>query len=142
MFVAFMALLSGGTIVLNRMLNAEAGTRVGVWPSTLHNYVTGLLTSLALMLMTGTFFDTLPPQWYLYTGGLIGVAVVVLSSVASPHLPAFLMTLLVFISQFLSGMLMDTLAGRSFSSVKLGGAAIVIVGLFVYILGEKSAKAE
>ena len=142
MLASLAALLSGGTIVLNRMLNAESGTHIGIWPSTLINYITGLMTSLLLLMMTGAWFGPLPTQWYLYTGGLIGVLVVSLSSYASPHLPAFSVTLLLFMSQFLAGMVMDAFIGRATPWLKILGAGIVLAGLIVYVMGERATEKQ
>lgn len=133
------ALMSGGTIVLNRMLNAEQGKRIGVWPSTVFNYVTGLLTSLVVLVGMGAWgIGGLPPTWWLYCGGLIGVGVVAMSSLAAPHLPVFLMTLLMFVSQFGAGMVLDAVKGVGMVGWRAAGAAVVVLGLLIYVLGERT----
>ena len=143
MLAAISALLSGGTVVLNRMLNAALGTRLGLWPSTAFNYITGLITSLLLVLALGSWFTgPLPPIWYLYTGGLIGVAVVTISSAAAPHLPVFLMTLLVFVSQIVTGMIIDAAQGRATPAHKILGAIVVLAGLIVYVKGEHESTQQ
>ena len=143
MLAILCALMSGGTIVFNRMLNADLGTKLGLWPSTVINYITGLFTSIFLMIALGSWLiGPLPSEWYLYTGGLIGVAVVMLSSAAAPHLPVFLMTLLVFVAQLVTGMILDAMAGRATPVHKVLGALVVLGGLVVYVVGEHRATKE
>ncbi len=143
MLAVVCALLSGGTIVMNRMLNAEQGTRIGIWPSTVFNYITGLVTSLLIVVAFGSWRITaLPSEWWLYCGGLIGVCVVAMSSLAAPHLPVFLMTLLMFVSQFLAGMVLDAAKGVGDGGWRVAGAAVVVIGLVIYVLGERQAPVK
>ena len=135
-----MALLSGGTIVLARMLNADAGARIGIWPSTFFNYVTGFLMALVMIILFGSgFADPFSARWYFYLGGMVGVAVVSLTSTIASHLPAFLSTLLLFISQFYAGMIVDAVNGRATPPLKLIGAAVVTIGVLIDVLGDKKS---
>lgn len=135
---ALLALLSGGTIVLNRTLNAEAGTRLGVAQSTVFNYITGLCTSLLVLLaVREPLVWPMPGVWFLYTGGLMGVCVVMLSNYAAPHMSVFLMTLLVFVSQFAAALAIDALAGLALSPLKALGGLFVLGGLVLYVVGER-----
>ncbi len=139
MLAILCAVMSGGTIVMNRMLNAEQGTRIGVMQSTVFNYVTGLVTALALLVGFGAWRGVgLPGAWWLYLGGMIGVGVVAMSSLAAPHLPVFLMTLVMFVSQFGAGMVLDALKGVGEGGWRIAGAALVVLGLLVYVLGERN----
>lgn len=133
-----LALLSGGSIVLNRMFNAELGKKLGLMPSTFFNYVTGLFISLLVLFVVHEPL-TMPASgnWTMYTGGLLGVLVVTLSSFAAPHMSVFLMTLLVFVSQFLAALFIDAFNGLALSPTKALGGLLVLVGLVLYVLGEK-----
>ncbi len=135
---AMLALFSGFSIVLNRVLNAEAGVRIGVTQSTVFNYITGLLVSLAALFIAREPF--IPPSFenpMLFTGGLMGVCVIWLSNYAAPRLSVFLMTLIVFVSQFVTALCIDAFAGTPLSLLKALGGLCVLVGLVLYVLGEK-----
>lgn len=136
-----MALLAGGSVVLNRVLNADIGKELGIRQGTVFNYITGLITSLIVMLILREPFVPLPTHnLLLYTGGMIGVAVVMLSNYAAPKLSVFLMTLLVFVSQFATALIIDGLSGLPLSWLKALGGAFVLGGLAVHVIGEKKRQ--
>lgn len=140
----FMALLSGVSNVFNRMLNAEAARRLGVAQSTFFNYVTGLSTSLLVLLAVGEPFTPPPVNQgaFMYLGGLVGVATVSICSFAAPHLSAFSMTLILFVGQFLTSFVVDYLSGIALSPARLCGAAIVLLGLCAYLCCERGEQAR
>ena len=80
-----LAALSGASIVVGRMLNAQASERVGLGRSTFNNYWVGLIVSIAALLISGERLS-MPAQAgnaFMYLGGPMGVAVVMLSSIVS-----------------------------------------------------------
>lgn len=134
MVAVVFGILAGASIVLGRMLNAGLSAHIGPYRSTFYNYVTGLLLSLALLLLSGEALPALSlpssfRQYAMYTGGLLGVMVVMISNIITPRMSAFLLTLLIFISQLVSGVAIDALAGTPVSAGKIAGGALVLLGV-------------
>ncbi|MEN6470161.1 MAG: DMT family transporter, partial [Clostridiaceae bacterium] len=99
-----------------------------------YNYVTGLIFSLLLLAVSGeavpAFF--LPEglrRYAMYAGGLVGVIVVSVSNIITPRMSAFLLTLLIFVSQLVSGVAIDALGGAPVSAGKLLGGVLVLLGV-------------
>ncbi len=135
--IVFLAILAGVSIVVSRFLNAGSADKNGLSVSTLMNYLTGLAVSLIVLTLareSGGFqpkaHDTFNPL--IYSGGLVGVVTVFLSSYLARRLPAFLMTLLIFIAQLLTALALDYLLTGQFSLMKLLGGLLVLGGLWHY----------
>lgn len=143
-------LLSGLSIILNRIINSNLAQKIGLFRSTLYNYITGLFVSVVFMLIskeTGLFssvaFDTAP--FWGYLGGFVGVSVIVLSSYLTPRISAFYLTLLLFIGQLFAGILIDFIRAGVFSPAKLIGGLLVFAGLaynMIYDRKKESAETE
>ena len=67
--------------------------------------------------------------WYVYTGGLVGVAVVTLSSYLSGKVSSFYLTLLLFVGQLFTGIVIDGLSTGKISIYQVVGGLLVILGL-------------
>lgn len=132
--IMVLAFLCGGVIVLNRIMNAGLGQFIGVMPSTLMNYITGLATSFVIVLLVAepapaNLLPATPQQALLYTGGLLGICAVSISSIVAVKLPSLQVTLYVFVSQLCAGMLLDYLFFSNFSFSQLAGGVFVLAGL-------------
>lgn len=132
------AFSAGSTIVLARSINGYLAKKIGAYQSSYFNYLTGLFTSLIIwLLMTfptsvsiQTFLDI--PNTVMFFGGVIGVInIVILNLVVSKIAPLHL-TLIVFIAQLASGVVLDYFLYDSFSFKKLIGCCIVFLGLIHY----------
>lgn len=127
-----LGILSGATIVVGRMCNAELGARIGNYKGTFYNYITGLFGSALLLFVVGGIKPlgiAQPVNIAMYLGGLVGVVNMIISNTIIPKMSAYVMTLLVFISQLASGIVIDTLMGSSVSIGKVAGGALVLLGL-------------
>lgn len=143
----FIAVLTGANIALCRFLNAGYAAKNGLNMSTLMNYITGLITALVVLWISGEAFGlTLggpsPANPFIYLGGAVGVLSWLLSNYLTPKLPAFLLTLLIFVSQLLTALLLDYLLSGLFSPGKLLGGLIVLLGLWHYQRVHKLASAQ
>ena len=79
------------------------------------------------------------PLW-VYLGGAVGAVGIFLCNVVTPRLPVLQMSLVVFVGQLFTGMVIDGFMGR-FSLGTLVGGAIVAAGMLVNILVDRrSAK--
>lgn len=131
---ALLSFLSGCTMVSSRMVNAALAARSGVGYSTTMNYATGQLGSAAVFVCLGmpmaAPFPAEGQSLLLYLGGALGAAGILLSNVVTPRLPALQMSVIVFVGQVFSGMVIDGLSGR-FSAGILVGGLLVAAGMLV-----------
>ena len=81
-------------------------------------------------------------QYAMYTGGLLGVIVVLISNIITPRMSAFLLTLIIFVSQLVSGIVIDALTGTPVSIGKLIGGALVLFGVLYNRKIEQKDKTE
>ena len=126
--------IAGVCIVVTRTINAKLSVLTTVRIGGFYNYFTGLLTSLIVLLLLGGSEATLTgftfsPNWYIYFGGILGVCVVVLSNITVVKISAFYLTLLIFVGQVFSGVLVDMVISQEFSARILVGGVFVTSGL-------------
>lgn len=134
MIYIIIAVLSGITIVTSRSVNSVLADKIGMYQSTFFNYVLGLIGSLLLLFISGETFKLFSSQsytapWFYYTGGLVGVISVTLSSYLTSKVTSFYLTLLIFIGQLFTGILIDYIASGYLSIYQLIGGILVIIGL-------------
>lgn len=132
MFFILISVASGAIIVISRILNTKLSEKVGLIQSSFFNYFTGLLSSIILF---GIFKDKVTLNqlynipFYAYLGGILGVIVVILSSVVTPKMSSFYITLIIFIGQLFTGIIIDYITFKSISFAKIIGGLLVIAGL-------------
>lgn len=134
MIYIIIAMLSGVSIVLSRLINANLAERIGLFQSTFYNFLTGLMFSTIIFLFINESYDlsslsnfTIP--FYAYFGGLIGVFSITLSNYTAPKISAFYMTLLIFIGQIVTGIIIDYFLLNELSMGKIVGSIFVTIGL-------------
>ncbi|MFA9376419.1 MAG: DMT family transporter [Lachnotalea sp.] len=132
-----LAILSGVTIVVSRMTNAKLGKELSVYQSTFFNYIIGFIGSLIVLALMGGRFAFEPSisvtgiRYYaMFFGGVIGVAVISISNIITPKISAFSLTIIIFVSQLFSGIIIDYFLYGEFSMGKVIGGVLVLVGLF------------
>lgn len=143
LFPILLSLLSGFTIVVSRTLNGGLALATSDLKSTWFNYFIGLIVSTSVLLIWGQnepLFTSFHPsrELFLYCGGLLGVAVIVLSNIAVTKISAFYMTLFLFIGQMSTGIISDFILTQSFSFKNLAGGICVAVGLSLNLWFENS----
>ena len=143
--VVLLTVLSGMNTVLTRQLNAECGVRNGLTMSTLLNYATGLVTSLLVLLVMGRpAAAASAPEGFravlMFLGGAVGVLVIFLCNYLTPRMPALMLTLLFFVAQLATAILLDVWLKGAFSPGQLAGGALVMLGLLFYQSVEKKRK--
>ena len=130
----FFALLAGVSIVLSRSVNALLAEKTGA----LSNYASGLLASLAFLLLFAPHISPALPQLMkngnaiLLMGGVIGVINIIILNRIVTRIPPLQLTLIVFVAQLASGMLLDYFLLDLFSMRKLIGCSIVVIGLLIH----------
>lgn len=141
-----MAVLAGISIVVARIINANLANRIGLFQGTVFNYLTGVLFSLIFLLFSKEMLSLGNIDWksipiWAYLGGIVSVAVVVLSSYVTPKISVFYQTLFVFIGQLFVGIIVDFVVLNQLSIGKVIGGILVLVGLTLnLVLDTKSLK--
>lgn len=138
MIYIIIAILSGVTIVTSRSINYILANKIGMYQSTFFNYVLGLIGSLLLLVISGETFrlfssSSYDVNWFYYTGGLVGVVSVTLSSYLSSKVSSFYLTLLLFVGQLFTGILIDYISSGNISIYQVIGGFLVAIG-FTYNL--------
>ncbi len=137
-------LFSGVTIVLARMLGSRLAQSCGAPYSSLMNYITGLIGSLIAFWVTGAVVTSAFPapggSVTMYLGGALGLVSVYMLNRITHRLPATQLTLLIFIGQLFSGLLLDYFATHKFSPGMLAGGLLVLAGLALNIRGDRKGR--
>lgn len=143
---ASVAIAAGITNLLARNINSILAEKIGLFEGTFFNYITGLFFSALFLLFSGEFlnisfglFKSVPFPAYL--GGLIGVFVVSMSSLAASKISAFYLTLIMFLGQLFTGIVLDYLSTGILSVGKLIGGFFVVLGLGYNLLIDKKISA-
>lgn len=139
------AFTSGVLLVVSRSYNSRLAENTSVYISTFFNYVAGLVTAIPVFLLFGRGEPalqsfTLSSNWWIYLGGAIGVMTVWLSNVVVVKIPQLYITLLMFVGQVFTGVLLDALIDGAFSTANLIGGALVALGLALNLLLERRAS--
>lgn len=131
MFGIVLSAAAGAALLLQRIVNGRLAEKTDVWVSTMWTYITGLGCAILLLFATGTAkIPAVHPAPYMYLGGAIGVATVTLSSVVVDKVPQFALSLLMFIGQVFTALLLDWMFSGSFSLPNLIGGMAALLGLW------------
>lgn len=145
MLYILLAILSGVSVVISRIINSKLAEEIGTFQGTFFNYLTGLITSTIFLLITKDYIN-IPPihelnlPIYSYLGGSIGILVVVLSNYTTPKVSSFSLTLLVFIGQLSIGIIIDYFNSNTLSVGKLIGGLFILIGLTYNIVVDKKIQ--
>jgi len=132
MFFILISIASGSIVVISRILNTKLSEKVGLMQSSFFNYFTGLLSAVILFSVVkekvtlNQFYDI--PLWA-YLGGILGIAIVILSSVVTPKMSTFYITLIIFIGQLFTGIIIDCITLKTIPFAKIIGGLLVVAGL-------------
>jgi transporter family-2 protein len=132
MFFILISIASGAIVVISRILNTRLSEKVGLMEASFFNYFTGLLSALILFAIvkdkiTLSEFYNIP--FWAYLGGALGIVVVILSSVVTPKMSSFYITLIIFIGQLFTGIIIDCITIKTIPFAKIIGGLLVVAGL-------------
>jgi transporter family-2 protein len=141
-----LSFLAGFTIVLSRTLNAKLGELTTIGVSTFFNYLVGTVISILVFFALGTRGFSLDgfeisPDPFMYIGGFLGVCAILLSNILVTKIPAFYLTLTLFIGQVFMGIVIDALIAQEFSIPILIGGILVAAGLCTDLMLDRKKKA-
>lgn len=136
-YAVFFSLAGGVTVVLSRTVNARLSKHTGEMQSSFFNHVVGLFVSIAAALIVSEPLQTVPftiqTSW-MYCGGILGVTIVLLYNITVPKVPAFRLTLLSFVGQVFTGIVIDILLNVTYSKASFTGALLVTGGIVLNML--------
>ena len=145
LFAIFVCIAAGIFIVAARNINSMLAEKKGLYVSTFFNYLTGIFFAVLFLLFSS---ETLrlsvksmgQVPWWAYLGGLVGVVVVTMSNHLTPKISAFYMTLIIFIGQLFTGIVIDYFALHILSVGKLSGGLLVLLGLACNLYFDKKTQ--
>ncbi len=142
LLAVILSFLAGLSILSSRILNAKLSEKTSLYISTFYNYFMGFLTSIIVFFLLGGT----EPIWagatfswnaFMYMGGMLGVGVIALSSVASFKVSSFYLSLFLFIGQIGTSIVIDAVFFFSFTFINLLGGILVALGLCVNLIVDK-----
>ncbi|MGC5325442.1 DMT family transporter [Brevibacillus sp. SYSU BS000544] len=145
MYIA-MALLTGVLVIMSFIINSNLAKQIGVFQGTLINYIVGLICSVIVWIIAsgtesvnlGLFGNV--PMWA-FIGGGVGVMIVVISNILIPTIPAVYSTLLIFIGQLSTSVVIDYFAGNEVTTGKIVGGLLILSGLFYnFMIDNRATK--
>lgn len=145
MIYSLLALISGGTVATSILLNARLGAVKGLYKGVFVNYLMGVIVSIPIILIFNGF--KLPsvefswPMIFALSGGAIGYVVVSLNNHITPKIGILYVTILLFIGQLGTGVIIDAFREGSVSPGKITGGILIIAGLAYLLYVEKKQTA-
>lgn len=136
-----MSIAAGVSAVFSRLANAQLSVRTSAAGSTFTNHWVGLVGCIVLMFIAepdimGCLQVTGVPLWA-FGGGFVAVGMITLWNIAGPKVSAFRLTLLSFVGQVFTGILIDLLIGNGFSKQVFIGGVFVVAGVLLNMITDK-----
>lgn len=136
---------AGVSVVISRTLNARLAEYTGALRGSLVNHIVGLMVTvvLAFAVMIKNGFPNITAgalRPWIYTGGMLGVACILLNNLCVPRVSAFRMSMLTFSAQILTGILIDIWSGVGYSDTSFTGGILVSAGIIVSAVCEKISE--
>jgi bacterial/archaeal transporter family-2 protein len=133
---ALLAPLVGAVITLMNGVNSVFSVAVGNYLATLVIHIVGLAALCLILAFRKESGDGKKLPWYMYSGGIVGVATVFVCNIAYSELGASLAVALALLGQMLGSVLVDStgfLGRRKYplSLRSLPGVVLALVGVFV-----------
>ncbi len=141
-FYAFFALLIGGAVATQAILNSALRGRTDLITTLFANAIPIILISTLWISTTKNAFSRLPgggsaAPWWMYGGGILGTFIVAVSMVVLPKLGASWALLLIVLGQLLIGLLADHFGWLGLVQVPINkerilGTILVLVGCWLF----------
>ncbi|MFV0364778.1 MAG: DMT family transporter [Suipraeoptans sp.] len=139
-FAVLFAFGSGISVVLSRTINSKLSDKIGALQGSLVNHAVGLPITIVLAFLFGSSFvintASLTSSPWIYTGGIMGVIVVLLSNIIVPKVSAFKVTVLMFVGQLFTGIGIDIFLGNDFMDKSFIGGITISAGIIINLIIE------
>lgn len=141
-FLPILLVFSAGiSIVISRQINAKLSMHCNPYTASFYNFFTGLVTAVVAYVIYRSLFSVSAinqpirwEDWWIFSGGIIALGVVILSNVVVLKISSFAMTIITFGGQILTGLLIDYLMMGSFSIQNFVGVLFALSGLGINLL--------
>lgn len=145
------ALLAGSAIATQAAINSQLNKSLAQQPlmAAFISFLVGTLFLFILVLIKGQLSHSLTllgqiPAWK-FTGGFLGVILVVSTTVLAPKLGLANMLFFIILGQLLSAMLIDhfglfSMPQQPVITSKIIGLIIILIGIFIFLFGNKFSK--
>lgn len=142
MLYIVMALITGMLVILSMIINSSLAKRIGIFYGAIFNYLVGSIFIFLILFFThkislNSFTSLSNIPFWAYLGAGIGVMVVAISNIVIPKIPTLYSTLLIFIGQVFTGILIDSIISDSFSTGKLIGSLFITAGMIYNVYVDK-----
>lgn len=137
---ALLALLAGAGASVQQALNGRLSAIGGPWATTLNNFVVGIavlgVCFLLSLLADGTLeMESLPHQWWLYTGGAIGCAFIWLSAVLVRVHGVLVLSLSMIAGNVIGAELIELFSGNAhIGALGVAAGTLTVVGVLIAVL--------
>jgi uncharacterized membrane protein YdcZ (DUF606 family) len=141
MIYYLLALFMGVIVVITPVLNGQLTLRTSTYKTAHLSFLVGGLSATAIFLIFGNsiigtgFLSNTQPLYY--SSIFFGVFLILLMNYYSSRIPAFLIVIIPFVGQTITGVLVDYYLIDKFSLTKLIGAGVILVGLYINAQIEK-----
>ena len=126
----FIGFITGFSILLTILILGNLVSKVGLVQTAFINYSVGALFALIISFFTDFSFSVITKiSPYLYLGALIGILVTALNGTIIRKIPAIYTTIIVFLGQISTGLLIDFFRFGFFDLYDFIGVVVVILGL-------------
>ena len=130
-----LAILTGGLLSTQQILNAALGVRVGSLPSAWLNHFTGILFAGILILIgfhaSSFSLDGIP--FFYFFGGIFGAIAIFLVNFAIPNIGAMMMTISLIAFQLFTSMILDHFGWMGGDIIPLNSSRLI--GLLFILIG-------
>lgn len=131
-----LALLTGLSVVTSRTINGALGKKTTPSLSAWYNHLVGMVVSFiiwCLFLFPGgipVHQITLSNSW-IFFGGFLGVVAVTLSNYLLHHVSSYSLTILTFVGQIFTGVILDATLEGAFAPLQLVAGSIIVIGFVI-----------
>lgn len=143
LLLSAIGIVAGGLIAIQSVLNASLGQRAGNFGAVLLlTFVSmGSLLVLILCFPSTASFRNLPglSEWYLYFGGILGVAIVVAPMLLIPRIGTTSTVISIILGQCIMALLIDQFGMFASPKVEINLARIIgvcLVAIGAYLVGK------
>lgn len=139
LFAVILSLFAGVTVVLSRTINSRLSIETSPIVGSFINHVVGLPICIVLTLLFQSSFSIsiTGNSPFIYLGGVLGVVTILLFNITVPKISAFRLTLLSFVGQIFTGILLDFVFEVEFSPSTFTGGIIIAAGLLINMILEQ-----
>lgn len=145
LYAVFLSFGAGVTIVLSRTVNAELSKHTGELQGSFINHAVGLAAAILFFAVLGreelrAYRLAFSPEIWIYLGGSFGVVTVLLCNITVPRVPALQLTLLTFVGQVFTGIVIDVMTKSGYTEETFMGGLLVAAGIAANLLVEYVGK--